>query len=193
MKGADMMSANESTSLAFVLILLALTTLPLRAEEPAAGEDERCAEAQCHKKFAVQSNNEVWDLLSKESRTEQEDENLVHAAHASHYHWSKIGKPINVQRGHWLISHVYAVLNEPDQALYHAKKCLSLTEEHGFVDFDLAYAYEAMARANAAAGNESETTKYLKMARDSAEKIEVEEDRQLFNSDLKAGPWYGFE
>ncbi len=174
-----------------VLLLLVMITPVSRAEESDAGAESKCAEAQCHKKFAIECNNEVWGLLTRESRTEQEDENMIHAAHASHYHWSKIGKPINIQRGYWLISHVYAVLNKPDQALHHAKKCLSLTEKHGFVDFDMAYAYEAMARANAAAGNESEATKYLKMARDAAEKIKVEEDRQLFNSDLKAGPWYG--
>jgi tetratricopeptide (TPR) repeat protein len=176
-----------------ILLLLVLITPVSQAEESDAGDDSKCTEIECHKKFAIESNNEVWGLLTKESRTAQEDENMIHAAHASHYHWSKIGKPINIQRGHWLISHVYAVLNKPDQALDHAKKCLSLTEEHVFVDFDMAYAYEAMARANAAAGNESEAAKYLKMARDAAEKIKAEEDRQLFNSDLKAGPWYGVE
>ncbi|MDH4210481.1 MAG: hypothetical protein OEV79_03445 [candidate division WOR-3 bacterium] len=176
-----------------VLLFLMLITPVSQAEKSDAGDDSKCTEAECHKKFAIECNNEVWGLLTRESRTEQEDENMIHAAHASHYHWSKIGKPINIQRGHWLISHVYAVLNKPDQALYHAKKCLSLTEEHGFVDFDMAYAYEAMARANAVAGNELEATKYLKMARDAAEKIKAEDDRQLFNSDLKAGPWYGVE
>lgn len=176
-----------------VTLLLTLMTPVSQAQESDAGAESTCEEAPCHKKFAVQCNNEVWGLLSKESRTKQEDENMIHAAHASHYHWSKIGKPINIQRGHWLISHVYAVLNIPDQALYHANKCLFLTKEHGFVDFDLAYAYEAMARANAAAGNRSEAAKYLKKARDAATKIEAEEDRQLFTSDLNAGTWYGVE
>ena len=181
------------SSIVSIVLLLVLSTSVSSAEESKGGEDSTYTQEQCHKKFAVDCNNEVWGLLSKESRTMEEDENMIHAAHASHYHWGRIGKPINVQRGHWLISHVYAVLNMPDQALYHAKKCLALTEEHGFVDFDLAYTYEAMARANAAAGNRSEATKYLKKARDAATKIKAEEDRQLFTSDLNAGPWYGVE
>lgn len=181
------------SSIASIVLLLVLSTSVSSAEESKGGEDSTYTQEQCHKKFAVDCNNEVWGLLSKESRTMEEDENMIHAAHASHYHWGRIGKPINVQRGHWLISHVYAVLNIPDQALYHAKKCLALTEEHGFVDFDLAYTYEAMARANAAAGDEKEAVKYLNLAREAAEKIELNEDRKLFISDLKTGPWYGIE
>jgi hypothetical protein len=187
------MKAGKIRNFVFVGLLLMLISSVSQAEESDAGADSTYTETQCHKRFAVECNNEVWALLSKKSRTLQEDENMVHAAHASHFHWSKIGEPLNVQRGHWLISHVYAVLNKPDQALYHAKKCLSVTEQHGFIDFDLAYAYEAMARANAAAGNAQEAVKYLNLARAAAEKIELDEDRQLFISDLKAEPWYGIE
>jgi tetratricopeptide (TPR) repeat protein len=192
MKGAPV-KVNNIRNLVFVALLITLIASVSRADESDVDAESTYTESQCHKRFAIECNNKVWDLLSKESRTEQENESMLNAAHASHYHWNMIGKTINVQRGHWLISHVYAVVGKPDQALYHAKKCLSLTEEHGFIDFDLAYAYEAMARANASAGNRQEAIKYLKLARAAAEKIEAEEDRQLFSSDLEAGPWYGVE
>ncbi|UCD06361.1 MAG: hypothetical protein JSV98_03800 [candidate division WOR-3 bacterium] len=187
------MKIKATGYLSFACLLLLLIPPLAQAEEAEAVAESTYTEAHCHQRFAIECNNAVWSLLSKESRTTGEDEDLIHAAHASHYHWARIGKPINIQRGHWLISHVYAVLNMPDPALYHASKCLALTEEHGFVDFDLAYAYEAMARANAAAGDEKEAVKYLNLARQAAEKIELDEDRQLFISDLKTGPWYGIE
>lgn len=176
--------------------LASLTAPPLMAE-PEGGlmtkEDSSYAEAEWHKRFAVKLNNRVWELLSKPDRTEQENEEMVHASHASHFHWSKVGKPVNLQRGEWLISHVYAVLNRAESALYHAQKCLALTDEHKLVDFDLAYAYEAMARANAAAGNASDAKKYLDFAQAAAQEIKEEEDRKLFSSDLETGPWYGIK
>ncbi len=153
-------------------------------------EEKKYSELECHKKFAVEMNNLVWNLLGKKDRTPQEDESMVNAAHASCCHWSKVGTAINQQRGDWLISHVYAVLNRPEPALHHAKLCMELTEEKKFEDFDLAYAYEGMARAYACAGNKTESQKYIKLATEAGEKIKNEEDKKLFMSDLAAEPWY---
>jgi len=41
---------------------------------------------------------------------------MIHAAHASRFHWGEIGKPINLGRGEWQISRVYSVLNRPESA-----------------------------------------------------------------------------
>lgn len=156
-------------------------------------EEKKYSEQECHKEFAIACNNLVWSLLQKKDRTEQENDQMIHAAHASHYHWGIVGKPINAQRGEWLISHVYAVLNRPEPALYHAKKCMALTEEHKFVDFDLAFAYEAVARAHASAGQAAECKKYRALAQDAGEKIKNAEDKKIFTGDLTAPPWYGIE
>jgi len=147
-------------------------------------------EEECHKKFAVDLFNYVWSLLVKQKRTEEEDEGMVNASHASCFHWSKVGIPVNLQRGEWLISHVYAVLNRAEPALHHAKICLRLTEEHKFRDFDLAYAYEGMARALAVAGNKGERDKYINLAKEAGEAIKEKEDKELFFSDLKSIPGY---
>lgn len=154
-------------------------------------EEKKYTEKECHKHFAIQLNNLVWELLQKESRTVEDGDKMVHAAHASCYHWGEIGEPINKQRGEWLISHVYAVLKRPDPALFHAQKCLKLTEKHKFVDFDLAYAYEAMARALAASGNAPEGKKYHTQAQEAGDKIKNEEDKKIFLADFAAQPWYG--
>ena len=46
-----------------------------------------------HKKFAVELFNRTWDLLDKEDRTQEEADTMIHAAHASRYHWGEIGTP----------------------------------------------------------------------------------------------------
>ena len=156
-------------------------------------EEKKYSEEEFNKKFAVGLNNLVWSLLEKKDRTKGEDEKMINAAYASLYHWSIVGEAINFQRGHWMISHVYAVQGRPEPALYHAKECMQLTQQHGFEDFDLAYAYEAMARAYAVNRKRSECQKYVKLAIEAGEKIKAEEDRKIFFSDFEKGPWYGMK
>jgi hypothetical protein len=156
-------------------------------------EEQKYTEQECHKKFAVELNNLVWNLLGKKDRTKQEDETMVHAAHASYFHWSKVGTAVNLQRGEWLVSHVYAVLNRPEPALHHAKLCLELTKENNLVDFDLAYAYEGMARAYASAKEKSESQEYIKLAKEAGEKMKNKEDKDIFFGDFEAGPWYNMK
>ena len=47
---------------------------------------------------------------------------MIHAAHASRYHWSQVGEPVNVAHGEWQCSHVYAALGRAEPALHHARR-----------------------------------------------------------------------
>jgi hypothetical protein len=77
--------------------------------------------------------------------------------------------------------------------LYYARRCQELTEQHKghLSDFDFAYAYEGMARAQALAGNQSEAQKYLALAEEAGTAIQDEEDREIFIGDFNGGEWYG--
>jgi hypothetical protein len=151
-------------------------------------EEKKYTMQECHKKFAVDLFNLVWSLLDKKDRTKEEDDKMVHAAHASRFHWGEIGKPVNLARGEWQISRVYSVLNGPRSALYHAKRCLEICKQNDIGDFDLAYAYEAMARAYAVAREKSEAEKYIQLAKEAGEQIKEKEDRNLLYSDLATIP-----
>jgi hypothetical protein len=131
-----------------------------------------------HEKFAKSLFNRTWELMEKKDRTTEEDMEMIHSAHASSYHWSQIGKPINFQRGEWQVSRVYAVLKQPLASLYHAERCLEITKENDIEGIDLAFAYEAMARAYSIAGNKNEMEIYIKLAKDAADQIKDEEDRK---------------
>jgi hypothetical protein len=179
----------------FIFIIFSGTTSGLLLGQSNTGgdkltEEKKYSEQECNQKFAVELNNMVWNLLEKKDRTAQEEETMVHAAHASCYHWSKVGTAVNLQRGEWLISHVYAVLNRPEPALHHAKLCMELTKENNLVDFDLAYAYEGMARAYACSQEKAESEKYIKLAKEAGEKIKNKEDKDIFFGDFESGPWY---
>jgi hypothetical protein len=156
-------------------------------------EIERYTLDQAHAHFAKAINGEVWRLLEKSPRTPEEDEQMVHAAHACLYHWLHAGLAANLQRGLWLLARVYAVLGDETQALRYAERCLALTEAHpeAMADFDLAYAQEGMARALALAGRQAEAADYLVQARAAGEAIAGDEDREIFQGDLASEPWNG--
>ena len=151
-------------------------------------EEKRFTIDECHKKFAVDLFNVTWSFLDKEDRTKEEDDKMIHAAHASRFHWGEIGKPLQFERGEWQISRVYAVLNRPQPALYHAKRCLEICEQNNIGDFDIAFAYEAMARAYALAGNKTQREKYIQLAEIAGQKIKKKEDKNYFFNQLKAIP-----
>ncbi len=144
-----------------------------------------------HRYFAVDCHQRVWNLLAKSDRTREENLQMLHAAHASYYHWLMVGKVENSIRGEWLCARVYTVLSETGPALRHAQHSLTLCEENNIRDFDLAYAYEAMARAHAAAGQRYAARQFHVLAAGAALEIAGEEDRKLFLNDLHADPWFG--
>jgi hypothetical protein len=152
--------------------------------------EKKYTEQECHKKFAIELFNFVWTLLDKEERTKEDEDAMVHAAHASRYHWGQIGTPLEFERGEWQISRVYSVLGRPQPALYHAQRCLELCTENNIGDFDIAFAYEAVARANAAAGEQTEYQKYAKLAGESGEHIKGGENKKYFFSELESIPGY---
>jgi tetratricopeptide (TPR) repeat protein len=132
--------------------------------------------------------NTTWQLLDKENRTREDDDALVHMAHASAHHWRQVGTPENFARSEWQCSRVYAVLNRPEPSLHHAQRCLDICQEHGLRDFDLAFAYEALARGHAVAGDHARAREYTEQALAASEDISEADDRELLLSDLETIP-----
>lgn len=145
------------------------------------------------RQLAVDLFNHVWTLIPLPERTPEQDDEMIHAAHASRYHWSQVGTKANLARGEWQVSRVYTVLGRPEPALYHAHRCLAYLEVgegagDGIEDWDLPFAYEALARAEAIGGNAAEAARYELMARDAGEKIADDEDRDHLLSELDTLP-----
>ena len=136
------------------------------------------------RKLAVDLFNHVWTLLEKAERTRAEDDEMLHAAHASRYHWGAVGEPVNFSREEWQCSRVYSILGRAEPALFHAQRSLDLCLEHGIGDFDLAFAYEALARAHRVAGNDADVRRNLEAARHAAEAIADPDDRDHFDEDV---------
>jgi len=150
-------------------------------EDPAeAITDERA--------LAAQLFNGTWTLLEKESRTPEEDDRLLHMAHASRFHWDNVGDDQNRAIGEWQCSRVYATLGRGEPALFHAQRCLEYATREGVDDWVSASAHEALARAQAVTGD-------LESARDSRDRalalalaITDAEDRAIVLADIDTLP-----
>jgi len=145
-------------------------------------------EREWSRKAAAREFNLVWKLLRKPGRTPAEVDRMIHAAHASRYHWGLVGTATNFAVGEWQISRVYAVLRRSEPALYHAHRCLQICRRNRIGDFALAYAYEALARSHGIAGHRRERDRNLALAWKAGEKIREAEDRDLLVSDLRTIP-----
>jgi ribosomal protein S18 acetylase RimI-like enzyme len=148
----------------------------------------RAEDLPLQRKLGAELFNGTWTLLEKQDRTPDDDTRMIHMAHASAYHWLQVGTPLNFARSHWLCSRVYSVLGRPEPALYHAQLVHDICTEHGITDFDLAYAYEALARAHAVAGNRGESGSWRDRARAATADVADAEDRDLLLSDLATIP-----
>jgi hypothetical protein len=149
-----------------------------RMSKPATTKEE-------HRKSAIDLFNLTWSLLDKKDRTKEEDDKMIHAAHASRFHWGEVGTPLEFERGEWQISRVYSVLKRSEPALYHAKRCLEICKKNNIGDFDIAFAYEALARACAVAGLKTQCEENLELAKRAGLQIKKEEDRNYLLSELK--------
>ena len=157
---------------------------------PARPEGPPALDPADHRRLGAGLYNYTWTLMEKENRTADETDLLIHAVHASAFHWRQIGNEANLSRGEWICSRVYAVLGQAEPALWHAQRCLELVEAggEGFEDWDRGSALEAVARAHAVAGNRVESDRYRALAQEELPKIAEDDDREVLEKDLASIP-----
>jgi DNA-binding transcriptional MerR regulator len=128
--------------------------------------------------------NRVWQLIGKADRSVADEDEMIHAAHASRYHWGVIGTPTNLAVGEWQCSRVYAVLERSEPALHHASRCLTITTENDLGAFHIGCGHEALARAYRVAGDSDRVAEHVKLADAAAADIADAEDRKILTDDL---------
>jgi hypothetical protein len=146
--------------------------------------NEYSTTTEWHKKQAVSLFNATWDLIDKKDRTHEDEINMIHMAHASRYHWGQIGGPLEAARGEWQISRVYAILRKGDSALYHGQESLRLCQKNNIGGFDLAFGYEAVARAYRVL-DRRECDIYKDHALEAARDVGKKEDREYVLGEIE--------
>ena len=139
-----------------------------------------------HRYFAAECFNRSWDFIDKHQRSPAEDDEMLHLSLTSLWHWLQRADatPTHLSVGYWQVGRVYALRGEPANARHYALLSLQASQAAGVEPFYRGYAYEALARTEALAGNDEKAGEYLRQARSLAEQVEDLEDRNLLLKDL---------
>ena len=133
-----------------------------------------------HKWHAIESNNLAWNLADRPARTAAEDEEMLHAAHASAFHWAKAGTVLNQARANMLLAHVHAALRDGRAALAYAEQCNDYLAAHDPPDWEMAFSQAVLAHAAYAAGEADLHREYHARAQQLGQAIADPEDKEIF-------------
>lgn len=139
-----------------------------------------------HKYFSAHCFNSAWDLIDKSDRTPEEAESMIQLGMAAMYHWSQRPDVTDENRsiGFWQIARIYTLLGQVENARHYANLTLKYAKSEGVADFALGYAYEALARAEAAAGDKDQMNAYLAKANQVAAGLTDLESKEMLLADL---------
>jgi uncharacterized protein YndB with AHSA1/START domain len=141
------------------------------------------AAGEWHRAQGIECNNGAWEMIDAE-RTPQNDEEMLRRAYASAYHWQRAARrgPENEARATYMLAKVQLLNGQPGLSLRYAESCMATCQQHGIVDFDLAYAHEARARALHALGRFDEAS----AAWDAAVAVPINDpdDKAILDGDL---------
>jgi tetratricopeptide (TPR) repeat protein len=140
-----------------------------------------------HRQLAVSCFNKVWDLLEKENRTANQNEEMANLCHSSFWHWTQVEEhtPTNLSIGYWQLSRVYAVIGQGETALKYAEKCIDVSNSSELKPFYKAYAYEAAARAYKVLNDLDKCKIEIHKAYDFTSQVIVEESKGWLMKDLE--------
>ena len=142
--------------------------------------------AAAHKYFAATCFNQAWDYIDKPSRTPEDDLAMILTSLASLWHWTQ--RPDctaeNLSVGYWQVSRVSALAGQAENARRYAEWSLRAIQGEDSGPFYLAYAYEALARAEMVSGNRAQMIEYLEKASQVSKRIEDEDAKKMVLDDL---------
>jgi hypothetical protein len=133
-----------------------------------------------HKWHAIECNNLAWNLADRPARTAAEDEEMLHAAHASAFHWAKVGTALNQVRATMLLAHVHAALRDGRAALAYAQRCNDDLAAHNPPDWEMAFSEAVLAHAAFAAGEADLHREHYARAQQLGQAIADPEDKEIF-------------
>ena len=138
-----------------------------------------------HNFFSADNFNKTWEFIDKTDRSHEDDLNMLHTAMASLWHWAQREDATaeNLSVGYWQVSRVFCLIGQADLARTYGR--MSLKQAESLEPFFKGYACETLARAELLANNRVIMLEYLNKARQLAQFVTDEEDKQLLLKDLE--------
>jgi hypothetical protein len=145
-----------------------------------AAPDEAAA---WHRRFAAAANNRAWDL-SERVRDAAEDQEMLDAAHASAWHWAKVGTELHRMRATMLLAEVHASLGLGQSALAYAEQMRTYLLGIQSPDWEVAIVHAVHAHAAFAAGQTEKHRASYALAVEAFEAISTDKERGIVAATL---------
>jgi hypothetical protein len=144
--------------------------------------------AKWQRRLASQANNRAWTLSEAVSRTPEEDEEMLQAAHAAMYFWKIVGNENNRAHAAQLVAHVYALLGLPGPAAYYLAKTKAIFFTDGAAAWETALAHAVTANVAAAAKETAVHRDHYARAFAMTAALPDPEDRKIIEATLRVLP-----
>jgi len=133
--------------------------------------------------FAVQCNNDAWDLADAAERTDERTREMLNCAAASAWHWSRVGKPINTTRADMLLGWVNALASRPSDARAHTDAVRSGLADNpeGISDWDHAFLALLEARTRLSESDRAGFTAAYEQLDAARAKLKNEKEQEVFD------------
>ena len=134
-----------------------------------------------HRWFAIESNNLAWTLAENPARSSAQRDEMLNAAHASAFHWSRVGSATNKARADMLLGQVHALLGNGSLALTYARRSHEYITSHESPDWEIALAHAVLAHAAYAAQDASLYASHYALATNFGNAISDGGDKEIFD------------
>jgi hypothetical protein len=133
------------------------------------------------RRFAAMANNRAWDL-SVQTRNAADNQEMLNAAHASAWHWAKVGAELNRMRATMLLAEVHALLGLGQSALAYAEQMRAYLLGIQSPDWEVAFVHVVHAHAASAAGETEKHRASYQLAVAALEAVSNEKERGIVAS-----------
>ena len=140
------------------------------------------------RRLAGQANNRAWSLTEQQSRTPQEDEEMLQAAHAAMYFWNIVGNANNKAHAAQLLAHAYATLKLPNPAAHYLAKSQAVFMAEAAEPWERALAHAVAANVASARGQAAAHTEHYRRATEQVAALTDAEERAILEATIRVLP-----
>jgi hypothetical protein len=142
-----------------------------------------------HRQLAVTYFGAAWELVDLESRSAEQDRDMLTAAFTSRQHWIDAGGTAeNLAISDWQVAHTASLAGLADTALAFARAAVERTEAATLPVWMQASAHEGLARAFATAGDRAGYDREAQRTTDLLAGVDDPQDSELIRSQLASIP-----
>jgi len=145
-------------------------------------------EAAWLRKLGSDANNRAWTLSEQLTRTPEEDQEMLNAAHASMHLWRTIGNDNNFALGHLLLGQVHALLGNAIYAMKYANLAYDYFTTKDSEPWEVAIVHAVLANAAHCAGVAELHAAHYETARQLIAGLSDPEEKDILLATLRVVP-----